>query len=79
MRAGPGTQETLHLITCGSDETGSLQAVLELLQYQLALALKRLRLDIAAFRLKRRQAGQIDEAVGNGDRVGRPPGMAPTR
>src|SRR5277367_1290895 len=51
---------------------GGLQAMLELLQHQLALAFKRLWLDLAAFWIKRRQAGQIDEAVGNRDRMRHP-------
>src|SRR5215471_10370340 len=48
---------------------GGLETMLDLLQHQFALSLKRLWLDLAAFGIKRRQAGQIDEAVGNGDRM----------
>ena len=43
--------------------------MLELLQHQLTLALERLEYYLAAFWIKRRQPGQIDEAVGNGDGV----------
>src|SRR5579863_7771367 len=48
------------------------EAALELLQHQFALALKRLWFYLAAFRIKRRQAGQIDEAIGDGDGVRHP-------
>ena len=43
--------------------------MLELLQHQLTLTLERLGFYLAAFWIKRRQPGQIDEAVGNGDGV----------
>src|SRR6516164_8384517 len=46
--------------------------MLELLQHQFTLTLERLWFYLAAFWIKRRQPGQIDEAVGNGDGVRHP-------